>query len=148
MNGDFMQGYSYVAIGLAASAFLTFPVAVALLKPRPEKDGKPRAERPSPLPKLASASSLHEVVIPEDKPAKHGPLENVPLNDAEDELGKPPLLGKPQPPPSAFGNRQAGTQRGGTLNSSVSAPVGPAAYVLSPFDGLDFQVLIKQHFRN
>ena len=32
-----VQGFAYVAIGLAASSFLTFPVAVRLLKPRQPK---------------------------------------------------------------------------------------------------------------
>ena len=32
--GPVVQGFAYVAIGLAASSFLTFPVAVQLLKPR------------------------------------------------------------------------------------------------------------------
>lgn len=35
-----MQGFAYVAIGLAASSFLTFPVAVQLLKPKRPKSLK------------------------------------------------------------------------------------------------------------
>ncbi len=50
-----MQGFAYVAIGLAASSFLTFPVAVQLLKPK-----KPKSLAQAPEPKdIESSPCLH-----------------------------------------------------------------------------------------
>ena len=50
------QGFAYVAIGLAASAFLTFPVAVQLLKPR-----KPQSLEPVAVPKDIESSLVIQV---------------------------------------------------------------------------------------
>ena len=50
------QGFAYVAIGLAASAFLTFPVAVQLLKPR-----KPHSLEPVAVPKDIESSLVIQV---------------------------------------------------------------------------------------
>ena len=49
--GPVVQGFAYVAIGLAASSFLTFPVAVQLLKPR-----KPQSLAPIAAPKDIESS--------------------------------------------------------------------------------------------
>ena len=61
-----LQGYAYVAIGLAASAFLTFPVAVQLLKPRPVKTEDPPVLEGEPL----KGGDLQEIVVDQEDPKK------------------------------------------------------------------------------
>jgi hypothetical protein len=128
-----LQGYAYVAIGLAASSFLTFPVAVALLKPRPPKAAKTPKQASLPS-KPSETPSLREVVISDKSSQSEVDLGH----DKETAYCKPAVS---RPPPSAF---ESVGRRRAALTSSVSAPVGPTALrrgttLTETLDSLPFQ---------
>ncbi len=111
-----MQGFAYVAIGLAASSFLTFPVAVQLLKPKQPKALKQaRDVESSPISK-------------EGQPAneKAGKLE--PVSECEEPIG---AAHKTIVSPFQHSSRA----RGHALTSTVSAP---AASSMNPYQRSGF----------
>ncbi|CAL8460895.1 g426 [Coccomyxa elongata] len=110
------DGYAYVAIGLAASAFLTFPVALQLLKPRPAKTEDPPALEPP------KGGDITEIIIEEEAPQK---------------VAVEPT----RVPTSPWSQQNEQHRRRGALTSGVSAPVGPATRAgnVSPFKSLNFQ---------
>lgn len=111
-----MQGFAYVAIGLAASSFLTFPVAVQLLKPKQPKSLKEARDVES------SPDSKEEQTAAE----KTGKLEPV------SERGKPIDAAHPA---IAFPFQHSGRARSNALTSSMSAP---AAGSVSPYQRSGF----------
>lgn len=111
-----IQGFAYVAIGLAASSFLTFPVAVQLLKPKQPKSLKEaRDVKSSPDSKEGQAAA-----------EKTGKLEPV------SERGKP-IEAAHLAITSPF--QHSGRARGNALTSNVSAP---AADSVSPYQRSGF----------
>jgi hypothetical protein len=118
-----LQGYAYVAIGLAASAFLTFPVAVALLKPKPAP--QPLKGEPA-KPTADEDAALQEVVI-----AKTPPHSGAASGDADSATVAEPRSNKLP----AWSERES---RRAAITSSVSAPAGPVLRVrgahVSPFN--------------
>lgn len=118
-----LQGYAYVAIGLAASAFLTFPVAVALLKPK----AAPQPLKGEPAkPTADDDAALQKVVI-----AKTPPNSCAANGDANSATAAEPRSNRLP----AWSERES---RRAALTSSVSAPVGPVLRVrdahASPFN--------------
>ena len=97
-----LQGYAYVAIGLAASAFLTFPVAVAILKP---KEAAPAPQPAAGNPSKAN-SGLQEIVIAGPPP------DGCAAADGNGAVAEP-----------RWAERES---RRAALTNSVSAPVGAA----------------------
>ena len=113
-----MQGFAYVAIGLAASSFLTFPVAVQLLKPKQPKALKEaRDVESSPDNKEGQAAAKET-----------GKLEPVP------ECGKP-LEAAHLAITSPF--QHSGRAHSNALTSSMSAPTAGSVspYPRSGFNG-------------
>jgi hypothetical protein len=106
-----LQGYAYVAIGLAASSFLTFPVAVQLLKPK----------QPKPLKEARDVESS-----PDNKEGQRAAEETGKLEPLSG-CGKP-LEAAHQAIASPF--QHSGRARSKALTSSMSAP---AAGSVNPY---------------
>lgn len=140
------QGYSYVAIGLAATAFVNFPVAKQLLKPRPAKTQDSPALNPS------EGGDMQEIVIEEEAPQKVAVTDTARIcfldisNAATTSVfvvhNFPSFQVVVEPTrvltaPWAHQNEQQ--RRRAALSSSVSAPVQPAsrAGIVSPFESMD-----------
>ena len=103
-----MQGFAYVAIGLAASSFLTFPVAVQLLKPKQPK----------------SLREARDVESSPDNKEGQAAAEETGKLDPVSECGKPVeaahlAIAPPFP--------HSGRARSNALTSSMSAPAAGSA---------------------